>query len=76
MCTLSFKKFGLGIQIIIIMLINLKLLILFVHNPDVLCYVILVISYLHLFFVYFLHYFAFPPVISCNLSMALYCVCP
>jgi hypothetical protein len=34
--------------------LNLKLLILFVHTPDVLCYVILVTSHLCLF-AYFLH---------------------
>jgi hypothetical protein len=56
-------------------LINLKLLILFVHYPNILCYVILVTSHLRLFaclFVYFSALICF----SCNLSLTLCCVCP
>jgi hypothetical protein len=57
-------------------LINLKLLILFVHDPNVLCYVILVTSHLHLFACLLFCINVFPPVLSCNLSLTLCCVCP
>jgi hypothetical protein len=69
-----------------ILLNNLKLLIIFVHNPNVLGYVVLschvLVTSLHfsLFICLFVYFFCidvfFPPVLTCNLSLTLCCVCP
>jgi hypothetical protein len=58
--------------LITFILIDLKLLILFVHNRNILCYVILVTSHLRLFvclFVYFSEMCVFSPVLVCSLSL-------
>jgi hypothetical protein len=69
---------------IIFLLINLKLLIIFVHTPDVLCYVVLsyhvLVNTRHLplfdcLFTFWIN-MLFPPVLACNLSLTLCCVCP
>jgi hypothetical protein len=64
--------------------INLKILILFVHIPDVLCYVVLSYHVLvtsphprfFCLFIYFSALMCFPPVLACNLFLTLCCVCP
>jgi hypothetical protein len=63
---------------IIFILIILKLLI-FVHVPNVLCYVVLSYHSSSSFvclFVYFSILTCFPPVFACNLSLTLCSVCP
>jgi hypothetical protein len=41
------------IELLLLLLLIIKLLILFLHNPNVLCYVILVTSHLSLFICFF-----------------------
>jgi hypothetical protein len=57
-------------------LINLKLLILSVQNPNILCYVILITFQFRLIVCLLFFVNVFFQVFSCNLSLTLCCVCP